>query len=116
MVYSPVIALIASMLWGQPVSAQVPQPKDLESFVKYMQSHHRAPFDRDSAFIPKGAALKLQSNAEARQAQASRSLLIGSNVKVNQDRNPWPKAEIGAAVDPTSGSNYVVMSNDFREN
>ena len=115
-VYAPVIALIASMLWGQPVSAQVPQPKNLESFVQYMQSHHRAPFDRDSAFIPKGAALKLQSNAAARQAQASRSLLIGSNVKVNQDRNPWPKAEIGAAVDPTNGSNYVVMSNDFREN
>src|SRR5205814_10365083 len=42
--------------------------------------------------------------------------LQGTNVKVNQDRNPWLKAEIGAAVDPTSGNNYVVMSNDFREN
>src|SRR4029077_10564967 len=80
------------------------------------QAHHRAPFDRDSAFMPKEAATKLQSNAEARQAQATRWLLIESNVKVNQDRNPWPKAEIAGAVDPTSGSNYVVMSNDFREN
>src|SRR5579864_9341622 len=97
MVYAPAIALIATMAWGQPVSAQVPQPKNLESFVQYMQSHHRAPFDRDSAFLPKEAAMKLQSNAEARQAQASKALISGSNVKVNQDRNPWPKAEIGAA-------------------
>jgi len=38
------------------------------------------------------------------------------NVKVNQDRNPWPKAEIGAAIDPSSPTSWVVMTNDFREN
>jgi len=35
---------------------------------------------------------------------------------VNQDRNPWPKAEIAAAIDPTEGTNWLVMSNDFRRN
>jgi len=110
------IALIATMLLSQPVAAQVPRPTNLESFVKYMQAHHQAPFDRDSAFIPREEALKLQRNAEALQLLLNPPFLRGTNVKVNQDRNPWPKAEIAGAVDPTSGSNYVVMSNDFREN
>jgi hypothetical protein len=60
-----VIALIATMLLSQPVSAQALRPRNLESFVKYMQAHHQAPFDRDSACIPKEEALKLQRNAEA---------------------------------------------------
>src|ERR1700726_4957722 len=102
-----VVVLLGTLLREHPVSAQEPPPTDLASFVKYVQSHHRAPFDRDGAVLPKGKVLKIQTNA---------SLLKGSNIKVNQDRNPWPKAEIGAAVDPTSGNNYVVMSNDFREN
>jgi hypothetical protein len=115
-IFAAVIALPAIILWSQPVSAQVPRPQNLESFVKYMQAHHQAPFDRDSAFIPKEEALKLQRNAEALKLQLNAPVLGGTNVKVNQDRNPWPKAEIAGAVDPTSGSNYVVMSNDFREN
>ena len=101
---------LGALVWGQPVSAQEPAPRDLESFVKYVQSHHRAPFDREGAVLPKGEVLRLQVNANAP------FLLQGTNVKVNQDRNPWPKAEIAAAVDPTNGNNYVVMSNDFREN
>ena len=44
------------------------------------------------------------------------AVATGTNVKVNRDRNPWPKAEIGLAVDPVNGKNFVVMSNDFREN
>ena len=114
--FAAVIALPAIILWSQPVSAQVPRPRNLESFVKYMQAHHQAPFDRDSAFIPKEEALKLQRNAEALKLLLNAPVLGGTNVKVNQDRNPWPKAEIAGAVDPRSGSNYVVMSNDFREN
>src|SRR2546423_1772627 len=105
--YAAVVALLGTLLWGQPVSAE-PPPRDLESFVKYVQSHHRAPFDREGAVLPKGEVLRLQPSANA-------PLLKGTNVKVNQDRNPWPKAEIASAIDPTSG-NYVVMSNDFREN
>src|SRR5438094_9662952 len=108
-IYAAVVALLGTVLWGQPVSAQEPAPRDLESFVKYVQAHHRAPFDREGAVLPKGEVLRLQINANA-------PLLKGTNIKVNQDRNPWPKAEIGAAVDPASGNNYVVMSNDFREN
>jgi hypothetical protein len=102
-----VVALLGTLLWAQQASAQEPAPRNLESFVRYMQAHHQAPFDREGAVLPKGEVLKLQLNAP---------LLKGSNIKVNQDRNPWPKAEIGAAVDPTSPNNYVVMSNDFREN
>jgi hypothetical protein len=102
-----VIPLFAAIVWAHPIDAQVPQPRDLNSFVKYMQTHHRAPFDRDSAFLPKGQVLKLQVRA---------AVVRGTNVKVNQDRNPWPKAEVAAAIDPTNGSNYVVMTNDFREN
>jgi hypothetical protein len=60
--------------------------------------------------------LKLQRNAEALKLLLNAPVLRGTNVKVNQDRNPWPKAEIASAVDPTNPSNYVVMSNDFREN
>ncbi len=102
-----VVALLGTLLCGWQVSAQEPPPRNMASFVKYVQSHHRAPFDRNAAVLPKGKVLKLQTNGP---------LLKGSNVKVNQDRNPWPKAEIASAVDPTSPNNYVVMSNDFREN
>src|SRR2546423_12119502 len=107
-IYVAVVALLGTLLWGTRVSAE-PAPKDLESFVKYMQAHHQAPFDREGAVLPKGEVLRLQVNANA-------PLLNGTNIKVNQDRNPWPKAEIGSAIDPTSPNNYVVMSNDFREN
>jgi hypothetical protein len=101
-----VVALLGTLLAGRQVSAE-PAPTNLESFVKYMQAHHLAPFDREGALLPPGKVLKLQLNAP---------IIKGTNIKVNQDRNPWPKAEIGAAVDPASPSNYVVMSNDFREN
>ena len=106
------VALLATLLWGQLAGAQE-APKDLESYVSYVQSHHRAPFHRDGARLPKGGAQKLlELQMQSRPAIEH----LGHNVKVNRDRNPWPKAEIGAAVDPTNGKNYVVMSNDFREN
>ena len=106
------VALLATLLWGPLASAQE-APKDLESYVRYIQSHHRAPFHRDGARLPKGGAQKLlELQMQSRPAIEH----LGHNVKVNRDRNPWPKAEIAAAVDPTNGKNYVVMSNDFREN
>jgi len=58
---------------------------------------------------------KLGASKMAAMATAA-ATTAGSNVKVNRDRNPWPKAELGLAVDPVSGKNFVVMSNDFREN
>ena len=114
-VYAAVVALLAVILWGQPVGAQLTQPKSLESFVNYMQSHHKAPFDRDNAFIPRDEAAKFLNKPELK-LQLRAALISGTNIKVNQDRNPWPKAEVGAAIDPTDASNYVVMTNDFREN
>src|SRR6202040_4099370 len=66
-----------------------------------------APFDRDSSRLPAGRFLTSTSRAAA---------IAGHNVKVNQDRDPWPKAEIAVGLDPTNGRNVVVMSNDFREN
>jgi hypothetical protein len=115
-VCAAVVALLAVFLWGQPVGAQqLTQPRSLESFVQYMQSHHRAPFDRDNAFIPREEAVKFLNKPELK-LRLNAAILQGTNIKVNQDRNPWPKAEVGAAVDPTDGGNYVVMTNDFREN
>jgi hypothetical protein len=86
----------------------------MEDFVTWVQSHHKAPFDRDGSALPPGGAKELLG----RLVHTPPAVVPapGHNVKVNQDRNPWPKAEIGAAVDPTNGNNYVVMSNDFREN
>jgi hypothetical protein len=109
------VVLPAVLLWAQPANAGAPAPyKDLASYVKWIQSNHKAPFDRDGAVLPQGGAKKLQ---ETSQAQHINSASLGAgNVKVNQDRNPWPKAELAAAVDPMSGKNYVVMANDFREN
>jgi hypothetical protein len=108
------VAFSAALLGAQTASAGGPAPfKDFESYVQWIQSNHKAPFDRDNAFLPPKAAKELK---EA-QAKAPRvPLLATTNVKVNQDRNPWPKAELGAAVDPVHGKNYVVMANDFREN
>ena len=110
---------LAFLLSGQ-TSAQTPVApfKDLPSYVRWMQKHHKAPFDRDGAAFPKGGAqtlMKAQAAARAARAGATAQANAFHNIKVNQDRNPWPKAEIGAAVDPTTG-NWVVMTNDFRRN
>ena len=69
--------------------------------------------------MPKGSAETLRTAALVRATSLAASTSgissTAQNVKVNQDRNPWPKAEIAGAVDP-SGKNYAVMSNDFRQN
>ncbi len=101
------------------VSSHEPPPfKDLASYVKWMQAHHKAPFDRDGAALPPGGARRLSLEQAARAARApsaSATVAVHHNVQVNQDRNPWPKAEIAAAIDPLTGA-WVVMSNDFRRN
>lgn len=112
--------LLTIVLLGQfgnaqsaPVSQQPPF-KNLEGYVNYIRSHHKAPFDRDSVRLPNGAAAQIMKGLNQRTAQASVPG-AGSNVRINRDRDPWPKAEIAVGVDPTNG-NLVVMSNDFREN
>ena len=93
-------------------AAKKPVPfKDLASQTHWVNQHFRAPFDRDSARLTmNGGAVVLRKAAQALPAA------VIHNVKVNQDRNPWPKAEIAVAADPTKARNLVVMSNDFRVN
>jgi len=97
---------------NSPITNQTPTER-IAALVNYVQSHHKAPFHRDGAVLPQGGAHALLEQLRNRLLPAAPA---GTNVKVNQDRNPWPKAEVGAAVDPSNGKNYVVMSNDFREN
>lgn len=85
----------------------------MRALANYVQSHHMAPFHRDGAMLPDGGATALLKQWTLSTPALAKA---GTNVKVNQDRNPWPKAELGAAIDPTNGKNYVVMANDFREN
>src|SRR5579863_7550994 len=109
-----VAALLGTALLAQNSSpTNTPQFKNLDGYVAYIQSHHKAPFDRDSVRLPSGARAKiLEGLSHATPVAAPGS---SSNVKINRDRNPWPKAEIAIGVDPVNG-NIVVMSNDFREN
>src|ERR1700730_5002282 len=53
--------LFAPPLWAQTPSVQKPAPfTDFPSYVKWMQIHHKAPFDRDGAVIPPGGAKDLR--------------------------------------------------------
>jgi hypothetical protein len=116
------VVSLAFLLSGQSASAQkqVAPFKDFPSYVKWMQKNHRAPFDRDGAILPHGGAHALmKAQAVARAAEAAATATTKSsfrNTQVTQDRNPWPKAEVAAAVDPTAEDNWVVMTNDFRRN
>ncbi len=108
-------------LWAQTARAQKPTPfTDFPSYVQWMRKIHKAPFDRDGSVMPTAGAKALQE-AQARKptleaVNAAAAASAYQNVKVNQDRTPWPKAEVGAAVDPADASAWVVMTNDFREN
>src|ERR1700736_2837585 len=88
----------------------------LESYVQYVQKLHKAPFDRDGSELPPGGAQALLKKQAAALAARPAAPVSFTNVQVTQDRNPWPKAEVAAAVDPSSPCSWVVMTNDFREN
>src|ERR1700730_11408971 len=114
-----IVTLFVALVCGQLGSAQDAASirhshfKSLEDYAKYINSHHKAPFDRDSVRLPQGAAAEILRQLAQRKPETTAA--TGHNVKVNRDRDPWPKAEIAVGVDPTN-SNVVVMSNDFREN
>src|ERR1700719_3240746 len=99
---------VAGLLIGQTANAQnkkaVAPFTDSPTYVKWVASHHKAPFDRDGSVLPQGGAKALaKKQAEARAARAASTATTTAaftNVQVTQDRNPWPKAEIAAAVDP----------------
>lgn len=105
------IGLMANM--GSSTHAAGLRFSSFAAYVNYVRAHHKAPYDMDAqAVMPAGSAKAL-----AKQSHASISAVSStSNVRVTQDSNPWPKAEIGSAINPADGNNYVVMSNDFREN
>jgi len=114
------VALLAALLMGGAASAQVtaksPAPvfRSMPEYADWVQANHKAPFDRDGVRLPEGAAaliMKLRNLPAAALATSA----TWHNTKINRDRDPWPKAEVGMAVDPVSG-NVVVMTNDFREN
>ncbi|MGA8229958.1 MAG: hypothetical protein WB795_00650 [Candidatus Acidiferrales bacterium] len=109
-----ILSLMAVPLWAQTGK---PAPfTDFPSYVAWMQKNHKAPFNRSGAMLPQGGANALQQ-AQARAQAAAAVQHVYQNVKVNQDRNPWPKAGVASALDPSSGSgSWVVMSNDFRNN
>jgi hypothetical protein len=99
-------------------ASQVGEFTDLESYVQSIQKLHKAPFDRDGSVLPPGGAQALlKKQAAIRESHAlAQAGMSFRNIQVTQDRNPWPKAEVAAAVDPSSPGSWVVMTNDFREN
>jgi hypothetical protein len=118
--YHPVRAIFFAALLSALISlqafGQMPVPRSLDDLVKWVNQHNKAPFDRNSAQLPPGGAAALMRTLSRTQPAANVAAVSGHNVKVNQDRNPWPKAELAAAVDPVNGNDWVVMENDFREN
>jgi hypothetical protein len=111
---------VGTLVCTQPGNAASPVVpfSNLQSYVQYVQNLHKAPFDRDGSVLPPGGAQALlKKQAAMREAHASAPAVTSfTNVQVTQDRNPWPKAEVAAAVDPSSPGSWVVMTNDFREN
>jgi hypothetical protein len=102
--------IIAAPVWAQ--TGERAPFTDFASYVAWMQKNHKAPFNRNAAVMPP-SGVKAQT-LEALNAAALRHAF--QNVKVNQDRNPWPKTGTASAVDPSDARNWVVMSNDFRNN
>jgi hypothetical protein len=114
-----ILLLMATPLWAQ---SGKPAPfTDFPSFVAWIQRNHKAPFNRNGvAMLQAGAKASEdeQSNKMHRYDELNEEAAPNAlqNVKVNQDRNPWAKAGIASAVDPSDPKNWVVMSNDFRDN
>jgi hypothetical protein len=112
------LLLMAAPLWAQ---SGKPAPfTDFPGYVSWMQKNHKAPFSRSGAVMPRGGAKTLQAAQAKTHALGAQSAAGGrqgfQNVQVNQDRNPWPKAGIASAVNPADPHDWLVMSNDFRQN
>src|SRR2546425_8931058 len=97
-------ALVASfvsggiVLRGTSSHASGAPYRSFDAYIQYVQQHHKAPFDRD--VVVRVAAQNAASQAaKIRKGYTRTNRSQWTNVMVNQDRNPWPKAELGAAVD-----------------
>jgi hypothetical protein len=116
LVGAAMLLFAAKPLWAQ--ASKTSPFTDYPGYVAWMQKNHKAPFKgvattKLGAKALKDAQSKTNSLDTSNEA-ASRNFY--QNVKVNQDRNPWPKAGIASAVDPSDPKTWVVMSNDFRDN
>ncbi|HTP45224.1 MAG TPA: hypothetical protein VMJ13_11690 [Candidatus Acidoferrum sp.] len=117
-VSAAILFLMAAPLWAQ---SGKPAPfKDFQTYVAWMQKNHKAPFSRSGAMMPQGgvkALLEAQAKMHAAEAQNATPMSRSyQNVKVNQDRNPWPKVDITSAVDPSDPAGWLVMTIDYRVN
>lgn len=111
-------AIVTLFLVAATAQAQE-QPKfqDYKSFVAWMCSTHKAPFIADPSRMmsKEERAAFAKKLMESVAANADKPKKGHKNIKVNQDRNPWPKIQVSQAVDPSDPANLVVISNDFRE-
>ena len=87
--------LLAALLPGQLASAQNhPRFKDIDSYVRFVNSHMKAPFDRDNARLPQGAGMALLNSAR----QATTANTPTGDTPLNLD-GPLPR-ELGPHVLP----------------
>ena len=113
-----ILLFMAAPVWAQSGG---PAPfKDFQGYVAWMQKNHKAPFSVSSAMLPPGGAKALlEAQVKAQSADAPNTSATSNsyrNVKVNQDRNPWPKTDIASAVDPSNSTGWLVMALDYRVN
>lgn len=89
----------------------MPQYTSYAAFASYTGKHHKAPF-----FNKQMVSQKQWQSFVQRQLQSFSGGSGGTNIRVNQDRNPWPKLGIAAGVSPMNGRQFVVVTNDYRQN
>src|SRR5690348_2048030 len=74
-----------------------------QSYVALMAKQHKAPFFSQKIM----SDATMQAFASKMQHAPVKKPAVGAttNIKVNQDRNGWPKAGVSAAIDPVNGKN-----------
>jgi hypothetical protein len=121
--------LFAVLCLGSMANAQTAPFTDFKSYVAWVQKQHKAPFMRDSSLGGKPSAKALSKTDVRKQVAAAGTTDVApeattdavaatstnQSVQVNQDRNPWQKVGIAAAVDPKNPKHVVVLSHDFRD-
>jgi hypothetical protein len=127
-----VSALVASLLVGavgvghgitdSHAASREAKFKNYSGFVQYTAKHHKAPFfshELASQEAMQTYAKKMQQNFHALKPLTNgndKEKEKEGNVKVTQDYNPWPKADVAGAINPKNGQNYVIQHDDFRMN
>jgi hypothetical protein len=115
------------------VAQTTPEPpfKDYKSFAAWVQKMHKAPFmgaraaaalqpakqNAPASLIVKGAkndAATLTPTTVEEDAESA-AAVSNTSVQVNQDRNPWQKVTVAAAVDPKNAKHLVALTDDFRD-